>query len=219
MIRVLLVIDIPFYREGLATLLGQCSDVTVVGAVASADAALKFGTAQSIDVALLDISHDAAHDILRRWRTLPNGGPVIALGISESTDAILEWARAGVRGYVSRSAGLPELLESLRYAVRGHAYCTPRIMSIVLQQVATAYPQKNAKVQGDSGTLTAREREILELVGKGLSNKVIALRLQIAHATAKNHVHHILAKLNLRSRSQMVAYLRSQERTAAAPTH
>ena len=217
MIRVLLIIDVPFYREGLTTLLNQCADVTVVGAVEGADAALAFGATHALDVALLDTTHIAAHSILRRWQTLPNACPVVALAIGESSDIVIEWARAGVKGYVSRSAGMAELVESLRYAVRGDAYCTPRIMSIVLQQLATSSARRGVATVSD-GTLTAREREILDLVGKGYSNKIIANRLHISHATAKNHVHHILEKLNLQSRSQVAAYLHGQERESKTAT-
>jgi len=216
MIRVLLIIDVPFYREGLTTLLNQYEDVTVVGALAGAESALNFGATHDVDVAVLDITHDAAHSLLKRWQTLPNACPVVALAIGESTDVVIEWARAGVKGYVSRSSGMAELVESLRYAARGDAYCTPRIMSIVLQQLAASTARSEA-VALDDGTLTTREREILELVGKGFSNKVIANRLRISHATAKNHVHHILEKLNLQSRSQVAAYLHAQvQRSGAA---
>jgi DNA-binding NarL/FixJ family response regulator len=215
MIHVLLIIEVPFYREGLETLLNQCADVTVVGAVADADSAIRIGVTSPVDVVLLDIGSQDSRLILRRWLMLPNACPVVALAIGESPDAVVEWAQAGIKGYLSRTAGLGDLLECLRCAIRGEAYCTPRIMSILLHRLAVVSTGQAPAAESDCA-LTTREREILELVGKGLSNKVIASKLNISHATAKNHVHHILEKLNLRSRSQAASYLHSHEKAGGA---
>jgi DNA-binding NarL/FixJ family response regulator len=211
MIHVLLIVEVSFYREGLATLLNQCADVTVVGAVADAESAIRIGLTTPVDVVLLDIASQDSRVILERWLSLPNASPVVALAVGESPDAVVEWARAGIKGYLSRTAGLGDLLECLRCAIRGEAYCSPRIMSILLHRLAAASTGQAPPADSDSG-LTTREREILELVGKGFSNKVIASKLRISHATAKNHVHHILEKLNLRNRSQAAAYLHSHEK-------
>ena len=124
----------------------------------------------------------------------------------ETPESVASWAAAGAIGYVSRSAGLADLLQCLQSAARGEVYCSPRVMSILLHRYAAQPPPHVPR----GGGLTGREREILELVGRGLCNKVIAARLHISHATAKNHVHHILDKLQLRSRAEVAAYLHAQ---------
>ena len=206
MIRAALVIDIPFYREGLAALLGQSADVTVVGSSSGDEDVAALVTLESPDVVLLDIGAACARETLGALRGLATPPRVVALALSETPESIAEWARAGVMGYISRSASLADLLQCVRCVVRGEAYCSPRVMAILLHRFAEI-EGRSPLPPLRSADLTAREREILDLVGRGLSNKVIAARLHISHATAKNHVHHILEKLQLRSRAEVAAYL------------
>jgi two-component system, NarL family, nitrate/nitrite response regulator NarL len=207
---VLLVIDVPFYREGLAALLSQSADVVIAGSAQTAEsAALLIGSANP-DVLLVDTSAADAQSLCR----LEDAPPVVALAVNETPESVAAWATAGAIGYVSRSAGLADLLQCLKSAARGEVYCSPRVMSILLHRYAT----QSAALAPRGDDLTAREREILELVGQGLCNKVIATRLHISHATAKNHVHHILDKLQLRSRAEAAAYLHTQpDSKMAAP--
>ena len=203
MIRVLLVIDVPFYREGLASLLSQSAGVVIAGSAPNADSAAQMLSACNPDVLLLDTSAGDAQSLCR----LENAPPLVALAVGETPESVAAWAAAGAIGYVSRSAGLADLLQCLQCAARGEVYCSPRVTSILLNRYAAQ--SVSARVPR-SNDLTAREREILELVGLGLCNKVIATRLHISHATAKNHVHHILDKLQLRSRAEVAAYLHAQ---------
>jgi two-component system, NarL family, nitrate/nitrite response regulator NarL len=210
MIRVLLVIDVPFYREGLAALLAQSAGVVVTGAVADAHSAAQIITDDKPDVVLLDISAAEARSVC----ALENAPPVVALAVGETPESVVQWAEAGAIGYVSRNAGLADLLQCLQSAARGETYCSPRIMSLVLHRFAADFDlHATALNRGDD--LTNREREILELMGHGLSNKLIASRLHISHATAKNHVHNILDKLRLHSRAEVAAYLHAH---TAAPS-
>jgi two-component system, NarL family, nitrate/nitrite response regulator NarL len=206
MIRAALIIDVPFYREGLATLLGQNDDVTIVGSSTDSETAVALVTRERPDVVLLDITAVRARETLAALRALESAPQIVALALNETQDGIAEWAGSGVIGYISRSASLSDLLHCVRCAARGELYCSPRVMSIVLHRFAafTSQPPQPT-MRGDE--LTLREREILDLVGRGLSNKLIAARLNISHATAKNHVHHILDKLQLRSRAEVAAYL------------
>jgi DNA-binding NarL/FixJ family response regulator len=210
MIRAALVIDVPFYREGLETLLTQSADVTVVASLAGADEVATCIARESPDVVLLDISGAQTHTILAALRALSPPPPIVALALQETPESIAEWASAGAIGYISRTASLADLLQCLRCAVRGEAYCSPRVMAILLSRLV-ALEGRPRTAPARSADLTLREREILDLVGRGLSNKVIAARLHISHATAKNHVHHILDKLQLRSRAEVAAYLQTPE--------
>jgi DNA-binding NarL/FixJ family response regulator len=210
MIRAALVIDVPFYREGLATLLTQSADVTVVASLPGDDEVAACIARESPDVVLLDISGAHARAMLATLRALRPPPPIVAIALRETPESIAEWAGAGVIGYISRTASLADLLQCLRCAVRGEPYCSPRVMSILLNRLVALEGQPPL-APARSADLTVREREILELVGRGLSNKVIAARLHISHATAKNHVHHILDKLQLRSRAEVAAYLQARE--------
>ena len=102
MIRVLLVIDVPFYREGLASLLSQSAGVVIAGSAPNADSAAQMLSACNPDVLLLDTSAGDAQSLCR----LENAPPLVALAVGETPESVAAWAAAGAIGYVSRSAGL-----------------------------------------------------------------------------------------------------------------
>jgi DNA-binding NarL/FixJ family response regulator len=216
MIRVLLSIDVPFYRDGLATLLNQSADVTVVATLHGGAPVPPLVARESPDVILLDISAAGARETLEALLAVGDPPKVVVLAITETPECIAEWAASGALGYVSRYASLADLLHCLRCVARGEAYCSPRVMAMLLRGYAASGERmgQGASRVAEMGDLTAREREIVELVGSGLSNKLIATRLHISHATAKNHVHHILDKLRLRSRAEVAAHLHTQATTA-----
>jgi DNA-binding NarL/FixJ family response regulator len=217
--RMLLVIDVPFYRDGLQKLLSQDDDVVVVGAVAGSDALS--AVAQYIpDLVLLDTNATHARETLRELHSFAPAPRVVALAVDEQNPGIVEWLEAGVSGYVSRQSNYPELLQVLHSASRGEWVCSPRVMSFLLGRLSALKTEAVPRIS-ESQALTPREQEILELVGRGLSNKRIANALRISHATAKNHVHHILGKLQLNSRAEVAAYLggRSLHLPIARPRH
>jgi two-component system nitrate/nitrite response regulator NarL len=205
MIRILLIIEVQFYRDCVATCLAQSADVEVIAA--SAAGAVSEAMSQAApDVVVIDASMSDVRGTLAELSDMENAPRVVVLALSETSESVAECAAAGVIGYVSRSASLTDLLSCLHCASRGEPYCSPGVVAILLHRIATcgAFPSATSSRRD---AMTTRELEILELVGRGLSNKVIAARLHISHATAKNHVHHILEKLQLRSRTQVAAYL------------
>ncbi len=206
MLRVLLIIEVPFYREGLKRLLSQDGGITVIGGVCGHEAVAAV-IRENPALVLLDISPPAARHWLDRLRELETPPPVVALAVEESRESIVGWIEAGIAGYVTKNSTSSELIQALHTAARGEWCCSQRVMSMVMQRLATlASKPRGARVAPQA--LTTRERQILELVGQGLSNKRIAISLCISHATAKNHVHHILSKLQLRNRTEVAAYLR-----------
>ena len=212
MLRVLLVIEVPFYREGLKRLLSQDGGITVIGGVWGQEA-VETVIRENPALVLLDISPPAARQWLERLRELESPPPVVALAVEESRESIVGWIEAGIAGYVTKNSTPSELIQALHTAARGEWCCSQRVMSMVMQRLSTlAANSRCAPVA--SQVLTARERQILELVGRGLSNKRIAIALCISHATAKNHVHHILSKLQLRNRTEVATYLRGVAVTA-----
>lgn len=210
MIRVLLVVDVPFYRDGLYRLLSQDADIAVIGAVAGGDAVATARREQP-DLVLLDISSPGARTWIAQVCNLSQPPRVVALAVDDAEESIVRWIEAGISGYVSRNSSYVELLQVLHAAVRGEWSCSPRVMSLVIRRLS-ALSAGARSASASAASLTVRERQILELIGKGLSNKRIAVALRISHATAKNHVHHILGKLRLENRAAVAAYLNGATR-------
>lgn len=216
MIRVLLVVDVLFYREGLEQLLARSGEVEVLGAVSGADDAEFLARRSPPEVVLLDIGAQDATDTLARVRRIEPRPRVVALAVSETPQSVLEWIEAGVAGYVPRKASLGDLLRVLKGVVRDESYCPPHITATMIRRLASLAASTRAS-ETDLDTLTVREQEILSLVAQGLSNKAIAIRLGIASATAKNHVHNILDKLNLHRRVEAASVLHRQAARPPAP--
>lgn len=142
----------------------------------------------------------------------------MALAIVETEAEVIAWARAGVSGYVPRSAGLSDLVGVLKGIVRGEQSCSSQIVGGLLRWIAGArhvseMPPQGARLQA----LTAREQQVVVLVGAGLSNKEIARRLKIGLATTKSHVHNLLGKLELARRSQVAQWLHDHGLPAGYP--
>lgn len=205
MIRLLIVAEARFYRDGLAGALER-EDVEIVGAVASADEALACAHELAPTVALVDLGAPGAVALAQAMRVAAAETKVIALAVREVEEEVVMLAEAGVAGYVTREQSLDELVAAVRSVAAGETLCSPWLAATLLRRVAElARDRAPAPV---SGRLTAREREIVALLGDGLSNKEIAARLRIELPTVKNHVHNILEKLNVRRRAEAAAVTR-----------
>jgi DNA-binding NarL/FixJ family response regulator len=207
-IRVGVLSPVRIHREGLSHVLGAESGISVVDASPSLQEAGPRLVAASAEVALLDLSVDHPILAMRRLSRLP-GLRVVAFGILDRPEEIVTCAEAGMAGYVTREGTVAELVQTIRDAARGEFRCPPHIAAGLLRRVAV--------LAGDEGQLppppglTAREREILQLLDHGLSNKEIARLLSIQVATVKNHVHNILGKLGVRKRADAAATVRSRQ--------
>ena len=205
MIRALLVVDVPFYRDGLQELLRKDGEFTVVGTLANLDGMPRIDALRP-DVVLLDIGCRSAQDWAKQTCGETTAPRVVALAVDDNDASIVDWLALGIAGYVSKHSNAAELISVLRAAVRGDWSCPTKVMTLVLRRLSTLSTGARLVTEG-AAKLTAREQQILELVGNGLSNKRIAMALRISHATTKNHVHNILGKLQLTNRSQVAAYL------------
>jgi len=134
---------------------------------------------------------------------------VLVLGLGESKERVLRYVEAGADGYVLKNDSVDDLLRHIRAAQRGKALVSPKIAAALMSRV-TELAQLFAEIESgisESADLTPREREILELIGQGLTNQEIADRLVIEVGTVKNHVHSILQKLDVSSRQDAASYL------------
>jgi DNA-binding NarL/FixJ family response regulator len=143
--------------------------------------------------------------------------PIVAFGVPGDERHVIALAEAGVLGFVEREASVDQLIECILRAARGEATIPPKFATTLLRRVAALSDRKDAP-DPDLAALTVRERQIVEIIAEGLSNKEIAARLSIEVATVKNHVHSILEKLNVSRRSEVVARLRLVESSRFEPT-
>ena len=209
--RVLLVDDHTLFRKGLAELLEQGGEITVAGIAGNGDEALRLLAETKPDVVITDLNMPPHGGIalLRRIRAEDWRGPVLILTVSDAEDDLADAMRAGAQGYLLKDMEPEDVVDAVRRAVRGETVVAPTMtMKLVhrLQGGAPAAEKVDALKQ-----LTAREREILDYLAQGLSNKAIARALDISYDTVKLHVRHILSKLNLTSRVEAAVFAVEQK--------
>jgi two-component system, NarL family, nitrate/nitrite response regulator NarL len=206
-IRVIVVSTVRLYREGLASSLAGVESLEVVGALVGAADSLDTVRALQPDVVLLDASGTRAADTVRVLADAVPAARVVALAVSEVETDVIPLAEAGVAGYLTTEQSLEELAETIESVAKGETLCSPSLAAMLLKRVA-ALADAQTQRAAIAAALTTREREILELIDLGLSNKEIARDLRIEVPTVKNHVHNILGKLHVERRAQAAAQLR-----------
>jgi len=206
-IRVAIVADIRLYREGLARILERQPNISVVATAATSDGSLAAVLELGPDVILIDKAMPDSLEAIRRVAVAAPGAKVVSLSVREDDRDVLASAEAGAIAYVPREASLEDLVAVIECAVRGEAVCSRRVAGALLRRIAAlATDGRSDRVPA---RLTNREREIMGLIDEGLSNKEIAKRLRIEVATAKNHVHNILEKLQVHRRGEAAARVRA----------
>jgi len=207
-ITVLLVTDAPLLRDGLGQMLANVRSIDVVGTAAELGDALVAVATLSPAVVLLDMSTARCVEIARALRALAPAIGIVAFALDLSDDDQLVCVEAGITGFVSRNGGVRELVDAARCVARGDAVCTPQAVAAAFRRLVELSANRVTTAADGAQPLSARELEIVELIDGGLTNKEIAKRLSIGVATVKNHVHHILEKLNVSTRGEAVARLR-----------
>lgn len=208
-IEVFVLLGVRLYRDGIVDALRRDPRFRVVGNSASLRTAREIleGLTSAPHAALIDLDlpegFGAARSLHQAWPSIA----VVALAVREADEDVVSWAEAGVSGLVSRNASLAELLDAIGAAVDDTVLCTPAVAGALLRRVAAMSAEG---VRHDGPSLTRRERQIVRLIGDGLSNKEIASALHIELATVKNHVHHILEKLGVDQRTKAVAVARAR---------
>lgn len=194
-IRVIVADDHPLFREGVVRSLSATSDLEVVGEASDAAGALRLAQQQLPDVALLDVAMPGGG--IRAAQDIATAAPatrIVMLTVSEDEDDLLAAMKAGARGYSLKGVSADELAQVVRSVHAGDVYVAPSLAWGVLREMS------KPRVADPLADLTAREREVLELLGQGLSNQEIAHRLELAEKTVKHYMTNILDKLQVRSR-------------------
>ena len=206
MIRVLIADDHAVVRQGLRTFLELQEDIEVAGEAADGEEALAQATALEPDVVLMDLVMPRLAGVaaIERLRAAGSTARVIVLTSFLDEDKVLPAVRAGAAGYLLKDVEPAQLVDAIRTVDRGEALLHPAVAARVLQEIVA--PDGAPVREERHESLTAREREVLALLARGLANKAIAFELGCAEKTVKTHVGNILAKLGLSDRTQAALY-------------
>ncbi|GAB4213634.1 MAG: two-component system response regulator NarL [Rhodoferax sp.] len=204
--RIMLVDDHSLCRSGLTELLQQRGGMQVVTATGDPQRVIPLLREHAPDLMVLDLrlAQTDGLTILRAVRADGLEVPIVILTMSDSEDDMAAALRAGVRGYLLKHMDPVEVIESIGRAARGEMVVAPSMMLKFAQILQSG--SKGSTRDMMVASLTDRERQVLDHLASGASNKVIAKALDISHNTVKLHVRHIMDKLNLRSRVEAAVF-------------
>jgi DNA-binding NarL/FixJ family response regulator len=207
-VRVLVVDDHPLFRDGVRTALAGEDDLEVVAEADDVASAMARVADDPPDVVLMDLNLPDASGIeaTRRLRAEHPSVRVLVMTMSQDDDAVVAAMRAGARGYVVKGAGRRDLVDSVRTVAAGGAVFSPEVADRLAGYFTglAAVPGREAFPQ-----LTEREREVLELLARGLDNRGIARELFLSDKTVRNYVSTLLDKLEVESRADAVLRARN----------
>jgi NarL family two-component system response regulator LiaR len=201
-IGVLVVDDHAVVREGLRSFLDLQEGIDVVGEAADGEEALRRAEELRPDVILMDLvmpKLDGVGAMRELRRRLPESRVIVLTSFADD-DRLLPAIQAGAAGYLLKDAQPQELARAVRAANDGEALLDPGVAARLVDAIAQTPDEEPAE------RLTPRERQVLELIGRGLPNKLIARELEVSEKTVKNHVSHVLAKLGVSDRTQAALY-------------
>ncbi|MGH7721947.1 MAG: response regulator [Candidatus Dormibacteria bacterium] len=201
MIRVLIVDDQALMRAGFRMILEAQEDIEVVGEAGDGEAAIATAATSAPDVVLMDIRMPRL-DGVEATRLLPDHR-VIILTTFDHDEYVVEALRAGASGFLLKDSPPEDLVRAVRVVAAGDALLAPTVTRRLLDRVAPTL-RNSGSGMAHFDQLTARERDVLQMVARGRSNSEIAARLHIGETTVKTHVSHLLEKLDLRDRVQAV---------------
>ncbi|GLY74498.1 response regulator [Actinoallomurus iriomotensis] len=202
MIRVLVADDEPLIVAGIRTILGSADDIEVVAEAADGRAAVEAAVRHRIDVALVDITMPVLDGLsaIEELRRCAPGVRCVVLTSFGAEANVVRALRSETAGFVLKNCGPDELIRAVRAAHDGDAYLSPAITRTVLGMVTPTDRRREAT--GRLAALTARESDVVRLVGEGLSNAEIGRRLHMSETTIKTYMTRILAKLGCANRVQ-----------------
>jgi two-component system, NarL family, nitrate/nitrite response regulator NarL len=208
--RMLVVSPVRLLRDGLASLLqrrfGASSRCTAAGAESAVVALRELAPT----LVLLDIGTDDGLAVAHALTAADREVRILGFAARVHDHDLLEYARAGISGFVPREASTRELFDAVARALRGELLCSPQLTATLFRKLGELASGRDAGASaGEASGLTEREREILGRIDAGQSNKEIARQLNLKISTVKNHVHRILEKLNVGRRGEAAARLRT----------
>ncbi|MBG0812963.1 response regulator transcription factor [Planomonospora sp. ID82291] len=204
----MLVDDQELLRTGFRMVLGAQPDIEVVAEAADGRAAVEVLRGVEVDVVLMDVRMPVMDGVeaTRSIRAAEDGPRVLILTTFDLDEYVFAALKAGASGFMLKDVPPMDLVSAIRAVHGGDAVVAPSATRRLLERFAVHLPSPGGAEPAAVSGLTAREREVLVLVARGLSNAEIAGRLKLAEATVKTHLGRVLAKLGLRDRSQVVVF-------------
>lgn len=213
--KLVVVTPIRLFGDGLAACLLRRPDILLQAVVGDLSHLRGLLDGKATDAALIDVTQGVDLDDVRAAALDYPDVALIALGLDEQRQSVIRCGRAGFRGYVDRNASIDHLCRALMDACAGRLSCSAEISSGLLRALFSRGRDDRPAEMAEA--LTAREGEVLRLIGHGLSNKEIANELTVSVATVKHHVHHVLHKLKVPRRAQAMRRVREEPWIANAP--
>lgn len=212
-IALVLIDDNRLLREGLASMIHAQAGFKVLGASADAEEALRTVRRSKPDVVLIDFGLED-HNSLGLTATVHGEVPeakVIVMGLLPMQEDVADYVKAGASGFIMKDASFEDFFATIRAVAAGEQVLPKALTQSLFSQIArkaSAASKSSAEKARvlESVRLTVRERQVIDLLSEGLSNKEISQRLQIAVHTVKSHVHNVLEKLALQTRLEVVAF-------------
>jgi DNA-binding NarL/FixJ family response regulator len=205
-IRILLADDHTVVRDGLRALLERQPDMTVVAEAADGRDSVRLAEEQSPDVVVMDIAMPNMNGIeaTRRILALNPATAVVILSMHQDESYVLRSLKAGARGYLLKDSLRSEVIDAIRSVSQGRSYFTRKV-SLILQEDYVRELERRG-LDDSYDLLTDREREVLQLVAEGRTNKEVAAMLNVSLTTVETHRTHILQKLDLHSVPELILY-------------
>jgi DNA-binding NarL/FixJ family response regulator len=210
-ISLVLIDDNRLLREGLAGLIRKQPDFRILAASGDIDEALRKVRKAKPRVVLLDFSLES-HDSLRVTTTVRQEVPearVIVMGLLPVQEDVAAFVRAGASGFIMKDASFDDFVGTIRAVADGAGVLPPELTGSLFGEIARQVASRGRASVPEGVRLTERERQVIDLLGEGLSNKEMAARLHVAVHTVKSHVHNVLEKLALHTRLEVAAFSHS----------
>ncbi|AXY41725.1 MULTISPECIES: two-component system response regulator NarL [Halomonas] len=202
---ILIIDDHPLLRRGVSQLLELEDDMALIGEAGEPETGIRLALERDPDMVLLDLNMPGMNGIetLKRLRDEGYAGRVVMFTVSDHEEDVVAALQGGADGYLLKDMDPDEMIRQLRQASLGRMVISESLTALLAEALRS---QRSQPATPDIHSLTQREREILRELAGGLSNKMIARKLDITEGTVKVHVKHLLKKLNLRSRVEAAVW-------------
>ena len=206
MISIGIIEDNRLVREGLIALLSNLSDVRVVASASGDETAMLPDVKAQVVLLDVGLSHGHSLRVAKQIRQDWPDSRVILMDVLPVYEDLVQFVNAGVSGFVMKDATLEDLVSTVRSVAQGGQVLPPQMATTLFARIATDAVVRGRPEALDAVRMTPREREVINLIAEGLSNKEIATRLEIATDTVKSHVRNVMEKLMLHTRLQIAAF-------------